>query len=223
MKTPTTQADRLRKARERAGYASAADAARALGVAEAGYRHHENGTNGLSRVGDRYAQFFHVRYEWLMTGDGDMLDNSAVPVVGNVGAGSAVDWRDNEVAQTGQIVAMPDGADAIAFVVKGDSQIPRFYAGEIVLAERRQRNPEDLIGQYAIVQTGDGRTLIKIVRAHGPDKYRLESHNAETEEDVSLKFGHRYLGSLARVNSSMPGARPRSPPSTPAQSARKVL
>lgn len=39
----------------------------------AAYLHHENGTRGLSRGSDiRYAKFFRVRLEWLLTGVGAM-------------------------------------------------------------------------------------------------------------------------------------------------------
>src|SRR5262250_2198430 len=62
---------RLRFAREQAGYASASDAARAMGVEEPTYLGHENGSRGLSRAGARYARFFRVSLDWLIGGRGD--------------------------------------------------------------------------------------------------------------------------------------------------------
>jgi phage repressor protein C with HTH and peptisase S24 domain len=62
---------RLRFAREQAGYASASDAARAIGVEEPTYLGHENGSRGLSRAGARYARFFRVSLDWLIGGRGE--------------------------------------------------------------------------------------------------------------------------------------------------------
>ena len=62
---------RLRFAREQAGFARASDAARAIGVGEPTYLGHENGSRGLSRAAARYARFFHVSLDWLIEGRGD--------------------------------------------------------------------------------------------------------------------------------------------------------
>jgi phage repressor protein C with HTH and peptisase S24 domain len=62
---------RLRFAREQAGYARASDAARAIGVGEPTYLGHENGSRGLSRAAARYARFFHVSLDWLLEGRGE--------------------------------------------------------------------------------------------------------------------------------------------------------
>lgn len=62
---------RLRLAREQAGFARASDAARAMGVGEPTYLGHENGSRGLSRAAARYARFFRVSLDWLIDGRGD--------------------------------------------------------------------------------------------------------------------------------------------------------
>ncbi|WP_428829432.1 S24 family peptidase [Aureimonas altamirensis] len=61
---------RLRLARERAGYSSAAKAAKALGMPPSSYTAHENGQNGYKP--DKAAIFakkFGVSASWLLTGD----------------------------------------------------------------------------------------------------------------------------------------------------------
>jgi hypothetical protein len=64
--------ERLQHARELAGYETATDAANALGVAVPTYGGHENGFRGFrADSGQRYAQFFRVSFEWLMTGKGE--------------------------------------------------------------------------------------------------------------------------------------------------------
>jgi DNA-binding XRE family transcriptional regulator len=61
--------DRLRKARERAGYSSAKAAAEAMGVPVATYIQHENGSRGFpAGRAERYGRFFRVAPEWLLYG-----------------------------------------------------------------------------------------------------------------------------------------------------------
>ncbi|MDG3040460.1 helix-turn-helix domain-containing protein [Roseicyclus marinus] len=64
-------AERLAEARELAGFASAREAALALGFAESTYNQHENGTRGIKMdVARRYADAFDVPVEWLLHGTG---------------------------------------------------------------------------------------------------------------------------------------------------------
>lgn len=61
--------ERLRRTRETRGYASASEAARAMRIEEAGYRHHENGTRGMTTEKLKfYARYFKVPLEWLLDG-----------------------------------------------------------------------------------------------------------------------------------------------------------
>lgn len=61
------KAERLRSAREKAGFASAADAARAFGWTESAYRHHENGTRGFGPdAAKKYGRAFKVLPGWLL-------------------------------------------------------------------------------------------------------------------------------------------------------------
>jgi transcriptional regulator with XRE-family HTH domain len=63
--------ERLRQARILAGYETASDAARVMGLGVSTYSGHEDGNRGIRPDnGERYAQFFRVSYEWLMTGKG---------------------------------------------------------------------------------------------------------------------------------------------------------
>lgn len=64
----TPPPERLRLARERAGYDSATEAARAMGISVPSYTHHENGTRGFTKHAARYAQFFGVSLDWLLAG-----------------------------------------------------------------------------------------------------------------------------------------------------------
>ncbi len=55
-----------------AGYASATGAAAAMGIDYPTYAGHENGSRGFARHVPRYARFFGVRPDWLLSGRGRM-------------------------------------------------------------------------------------------------------------------------------------------------------
>ena len=74
-------ADRLRIAREKAGYETATDAAAALGISRSTYIGHENGARGYrADSAATYAKKFKVSVEWLLygTGDGPIYDRSEI-------------------------------------------------------------------------------------------------------------------------------------------------
>lgn len=67
--------ERLLEARKQAGFATAREAAEAVGVAYPTYAGHENGSSGFrADKGELYARRFKVRFEWLMRGSGPMVD-----------------------------------------------------------------------------------------------------------------------------------------------------
>jgi transcriptional regulator with XRE-family HTH domain len=92
-------AERLRKAREARGFASAADAARALKVPLPTYTHYENGTVGYRLHADRFARFFNVSLDYLISGKGTLDENGARHTLRALGRVSANRWRDPNFAQ----------------------------------------------------------------------------------------------------------------------------
>jgi phage repressor protein C with HTH and peptisase S24 domain len=195
-------ARRLAAARARR-YLTASDAARALGVKIPTYLGHENGSREFSRSAPRYTRFFNVSLDWLLRGKGPMeAPRPVVAVMGRVGAGAVVTFEDSAAEiDAGEWAQLPREGDALALIVSGDSMRPRFYPGEIILYESGATLPERIIGQYAVVETDDGRTLIKVIRPAlaigGLPRFRLESHNADPEESVSIISAHRWIGVLA--------------------------
>lgn len=193
---------RLQEARIAAGYETAADAARAMGVNPPTYVNHESGERGLSRAARQYAQFFRVSLDWLLRGKGDMrgrnLSPTVIPVTGLVGAGAAVEQIGDRAGwDAPDQIELPGDGSLAALKISGDSQYPRFMDGEFILYDTRPVPPKSLLGRYAIVQTVDGRRLVKMLRRGiGEDRWTLWSHNAPAEENVELLGAWRYLGSL---------------------------
>lgn len=71
---------RLIEARKRAGFATASEAAEALGVSNSTYTQNENGIRGYGREkAERYAKFFRVSPEWLLYGRGSIDDVALLP------------------------------------------------------------------------------------------------------------------------------------------------
>lgn len=66
-----TPHERLRWARKRAGYRSAAEAARAMGMTPPTYQGHENGNRAFLTEAVKYSEKFKVSLPWLLAGKGD--------------------------------------------------------------------------------------------------------------------------------------------------------
>lgn len=77
--------ERLKLAREAAGFKTATEAAKAMGIAPPTYLAHENGSRGGARPRNatvrQYARKFGVNYVWLWDGQGSMSGKTveAVP------------------------------------------------------------------------------------------------------------------------------------------------
>ncbi len=183
-------AERLQIARKHAGFASAAEAAAALGVAYPTYAGHENGSSGFrAKSGELYARRFRVSFEWLMNGKGPMQPQGErqVRLAGYVGAAQEVYQFDEDGAGW---VDAPPGApyDVEAVEVRGDSMLPLYKSGAI-LYYSKMLPPETMLGEQCVVRLADGRVLVKTLR-RGAERglYTLISLNAPDIEDVAVEW-----------------------------------
>jgi SOS-response transcriptional repressor LexA len=199
MKVYLDQSERLRLARKNAGYKSAADASQAMGIESVSYNHHENGTRGLSRVAERYARFFRVSLEWLLTGRGDIKQKNnpaRVPLMGTVGAGPAVEpIGDAAWADAADYKDLPDPAETFILKIVGDSAIPKYMPGDYLMVSRAVVLPEQMIGRYCVLDLADGRRVVKkLTRIRGA--FVLNSLNADVEEAPMIIGCYEILGTL---------------------------
>lgn len=106
---------------------------------------------------------------------------NVVPVAGYVGAGAEIT---DEGDPLGEIeVQWPLKEPMVAFVVVGDSMLPRYDPGWAVICYREGRTPEQVIGEEAVIRLADGRRFLKrLIRAG--DRFHLESTNARLIENV---------------------------------------
>ncbi len=154
-----------------------------MGVGVPGYNSHENGNRGLGRgdISARYAKFFRVSLEWLLSGKGDMRGRGkgSIPLLGHVGAGSSVQpITDSAWDETVDHVDLPDPASCFALQVRGDSGFPRYEDSDILICERMPISPDQMINRYCVLDLADGRRVAKrLKKYHG--RYMLQSENIE--------------------------------------------
>jgi SOS-response transcriptional repressor LexA len=163
--------ERLREARIKAGYPSAAAASRAFGWGST-YASHENGSRGiLPDTAERYAKAFRVPAEWILFAKGRKTETppeppKTVPLVGKVAAGARMYFSDAVAGDDTDTVAAPSVATdtTVAVEVDGDSLGPAFNGWLVFYDDVHRPVRQDLIGELCVVGLDDGRVMIKILR-----------------------------------------------------------
>lgn len=196
--------DRLIEARKKAGYETAADAARALGVRPPTYYAHENGTSGLrQKVAEQYAKKFKTTAEWLLFGNADPAmvgampfenDVAGLPLLGIVQAGH---WL--------EVADVPEGTSYPMVPVVRDPRYPhaKQYALQVVGDSIDQDYPDGSI--VTCVDFADsGFALAEGMLLH------VERHRAGGQlVENTLKWTERRKGAMYLVpHSSNPKHQP---------------
>jgi len=188
------QAARLRQAREARGFRTAKEAADRFHFNYSTYSQHERGQSAITRAAKDYGRAFKVSEGWLLTGEGfgpGDLDKRSVALVGYVGAGAEIEPDFEQVPPEGleQISVpfdLPD--EMLAFGVRGNSMLPVYKSGAVIIAYKEQQRPLDAFyGEEAVVRTADGRRFIKTI-TRGNTGVTLLSFNADPIENVRLEW-----------------------------------
>jgi len=140
------------------------------------------------------APVLEVSPSWLFTGDGDSTPSrSTIPIMGRIGAGAEIDAGIEQVPPEGYYTAeavIPLPPHAIGFEVVGDSMVPRYGPGDVVVCPRDgtpfERIPD---GEEAAVLTADGRRFLKFaLRTAVPNVYNLISVNATASPILGVEL-----------------------------------
>jgi len=127
------QSERLRWARNQAGYAVAADAIAAFGWKASTYHAHENGQNGLSvEAAGRYGAAYKVRAGWLLTGDGTPKHDRN----GDVASEAAIVSTEHRVGVPDDAIPQLDAQIGMGMGVEAPELVLPIAAGETVVGAR---------------------------------------------------------------------------------------
>jgi SOS-response transcriptional repressor LexA len=158
-----SKAERLRDARIRAGFSSAAEAAERFGWGESGYRHHENGTRDFGPdAARRYGRAFRVKPGWLLglekINDLPLNLPASADQLGVNGSVCAGVWRESEQWNDERrfVINLPSpvpGARRFGLVVEGTS-MDLFYEPDTVLdcVSIFDRDVKPSTGDHVIVE-----------------------------------------------------------------------
>lgn len=195
------QGERLRRAREQAGYRSARAAALANKWAESTYRAHEAGTRTIGQDdAEIYARRFKlngvkVTASHILFGD----QARTMPVRKSSVVGYALAGGDTITFADGQgpfdEVDAPTGATekTVAVRIKGTS-LGRPFDGWLAFYDDRRDPPDaSLYGQLCVCGLADGRVMIKTIRQGSGGRHHLESLTEPTMFDVKLAWAAEVI------------------------------
>src|ERR1700674_469023 len=123
----------------------------------------------------------------------DYLELNSVPIMGRVGAGATIEPEHEQVPPEGLgevELPFPIAEETIAFEVIGDSMLPKYENGDVIVVYRDQRHPlSSFYGEEAAVRLKTGERYLKsIERGKSAPLVNLTSFNAKPINGVKLEW-----------------------------------
>jgi repressor LexA len=123
----------------------------------------------------------------------DYLELNSVPIMGRVGAGAMIEPEHEQVPPEGLgevELPFPISEETIAFEVAGDSMLPKYESGDVIVVYREQRHPvSSFFGEEAAVRLKTGERYLKTIdRGKSPTVVNLTSFNAKPIQGVKLEW-----------------------------------
>jgi repressor LexA len=147
----------------------------------------------------------------------EYLELNLAPIMGRVGAGAVIEPDYEQVPPEGLgdiALPFPIMEETIAFEIVGDSMLPKYESGDVIVVYKDQRHPlSSFYGEEAVVRLKTGERYLKTIeRGKSPSVVNLTSFNAKSIVGVKLEWvGEICLsmpkGQLERLRAK--SARPR--------------
>lgn len=123
----------------------------------------------------------------------DYLRLNFVPVMGRVGAGATIEPEYEQVPPEGLgevELPFPCYDDTIAFEVTGDSMLPKYENGDVIVVYKDQRHPiSAFYGEEAVVRLKTGERYLKTIeKGKSPTQVNLVSFNAKAINGVKPEW-----------------------------------
>jgi repressor LexA len=123
----------------------------------------------------------------------EYLELNSVPIMGRVGAGAVIEPENEQVPPEGLgevQLPFPIAEETVAFEVAGDSMLPKYENGDIIVVYRDQRHPlTSFYGEEAAVRLKSGERYLKTIeRGKSAHSVNLTSFNAKPINGVKLEW-----------------------------------
>jgi repressor LexA len=123
----------------------------------------------------------------------EYLELNSVPIMGRVGAGAVIEPENEQVPPEGLgevELPFPIAEEIIVFEVAGDSMLPKYENGDIIVVYRDQRHPlASFYGEEAAVRLKSGERYLKTIeRGKSASSVNLTSFNAKPINGVKLEW-----------------------------------
>jgi repressor LexA len=135
----------------------------------------------------------------------EYLELNFVPIMGRIGAGAVIepDYEQVPPDGLGEIeLPFPIAEETVAFEVAGDSMLPKYENGDVIVVYKEQRHPlSSFFGEEAAVRLKTGERYLKTVeRGKAANQVNLTSFNAKAINGVKLDWIGEICLTLPRAH-----------------------
>ena len=180
---------RLRRARDVAGYPSAKGFARAIGVNETTYSHHEMGRRRLGVSAARlYARALGVKASFLLYGNEQLQPYTDARIVGSVGSDGIVHLLARNEKKEMLRIPFDLGHRLDAMTIAGDDLYPAYRDGDAVLFRPLSRDYDRAAVHdvECVVRLANGDVLLRLVTIQANGLATLTAYGGTTRRNALL-------------------------------------